>query len=180
MNRIGRVFIANQTNRLNDASESSYEQPQPQDVLHVLEDLRHLQGDYQNHEAMLAFEEQQSLVATLIEMLPPGPSYRDFISWECASLNLNPVQNDTPTSWLRALKQLLTVSPPASQSQRDLLKQEAKAGHQPIMLPSKNGPFIMNELAKYQSDRVISAYILFERVFKTEYTSFREQQSHSM
>ena len=172
LRRIFQVSKANQQADLEEGGEPDAVQPEPSDVNDVVQEARRFEG--KSGESKLAvYENRQAILALLIELLPPGDSLRDAVDAEGALLNLNPIEDSSPTSWLRVMKNLILISRPVTPEVRKELQAKIKEGKRLLMMPSGDGPFIRQTLRRYQSDRIIATYLEFENVFTPAYRAFK-------
>ena len=171
--RLFLVFAANQKAAHFSDSPDSYMQPEPDDVNAVLR----CEAD---KSAMAAFsplgqyETKQSTLMLLIDLLPPGPSFEDATDAELAYLNLNPIEQVSPESWLRAFKTLLLISRPIEPTHLRALRETAIKQGGMAMPPSPNAEFIRKKMQHYQSDPAISAYMALEDLFTPVYQTYEE------
>ena len=172
MAAIAQVFIANQQLRYGSGDNLHVIQPEPQDVSDVLSALRGM-SNAETNSALVNFENKQSILTNLIEMLPEGPSFREVVDQQMFFLNLNPVEEDNPPAWLRPFKQLIAISRHSDPSSDAVLRSEAAKGEGQIMLPSRESTYIRATLARYSGDQIISTYVAYERIVKPPYVPFR-------
>ncbi len=172
MAAIAQVFIANQQLRYGSGDNLHMIQPEPQDVSDVLSALRGM-SNAETNSALVNFENKQSILTNLIEMLPEGPSFREVVDQQMFFLNLNPVEEDNPPAWLRPFKQLIAISRHSDPSSDAVLRSEAAKGEGQIMLPSRESTYIRATLARYSGDQIISTYVAYERIVKPPYVPFR-------
>jgi hypothetical protein len=112
-----------------------------------------------------------SQINLLVIALPPGPSFKDAIDAEDALLNLSPIEQQSPLSWLRIFQNLIVISRPTTVDEVTKLRNRSDSGEYMTMLPSPNAVFIRETLRRYQSDSVISAYLAYEDIFHPIYVS---------
>lgn len=174
--RIAMIFLANGRSHSLSDSPDDYLQPAAADVNDM---LRHATSE-ETREGMSdlgRYEDTQSTLMLLIELLPPGPSFRDAIDAEAAFLSLNPIEQSSPLSWLRCFKELIAISRPVTIDEKMKVRKEIQSGHGVIMMPSPNAQFIRDTLHRYQSDPIISIYLTYEDLFHPSYVSFKESLS---
>jgi len=170
LRRIGQVFIANQKAMYQSNSKEEYLQPNSLDVQDV---LRH-ESDLAKNDSLSSvarFENQVATLNLLVIALPPGASFKDAIDAEVAFLNLNPIEQQSPLSWLRTFQGLILISRPTTVEVMAKLRNRSKNGEYMIMLPSPNALFIRETLRRYQSDPIISAYLEYEDIFHPVFVS---------
>ena len=177
LHRIFLAFAANQQAIHQSDLPEDYVQPQPEDVYKVLS--YRVDDSAQTDLSPLArYETKQSSLTLLTTLLPPGPSFEDATDSELAYLNLNPIEQDSPESWLRAFKSLLFISRIGPTRMRTPREEVAKHGGM-ILQPSPNAQFIRDTMSRYQSDPVISTYIAFENTFHPECITFTESRQRA-
>lgn len=171
--RIALVFAANRKADHASDSPDDYLQPRPEDVDAL---LRYAVDDsaLDQMSPLARFENQNANVEFLITCLPPGPSFQDAVDAELALLNVNPVEQSSPESWLRPFMTLLQISRPISSDRLQQVKGEAVKSGGMIMMPNPQSRMIRDTMRRYQSDRVVSAYLAFEDLFHPAYVTFEE------
>jgi hypothetical protein len=169
MRRIGQIWMANQK-AMYQSNSTEYLQPNPSDVQDVLKYASDLAKN-DSLSDIARFEEQSGTLQNLVIALPPGPSFKDAIDAEVALLNLNPIEQQYPLSWLRTFRELIFISRPITVDVMAELQNRSKSGEYMITLPSPDAIFIQQTLRRYQSDPVISAYLAYEDIFHPLYVS---------
>jgi hypothetical protein len=169
LRRIGQIWMANQKATY-QSNSTEYLQPNPSDVQDVLKYASDL-GKNDSLSDIARFEEQSGKLQELVIALPPGPSFKDAIDAEVALLNLNPVEQQYPLSWLRQFRELIFISRPITVDVMAELQKRSKSGEYMITLPSPDAVFIQQTLRRYQSDPIISAYLAYEDIFHPLYVS---------
>jgi hypothetical protein len=169
MRRIGQIWMANQK-AMYQSNSTEYLQPNPSDVQDVLKYASDLAKN-DSLSDIARFEEQSGTLQNLVIALPPGPSFKDAIDAEVALLNLNPIEQQYPLSWLRTFRELIFISRPITVDVMAELQNRSKSGEYMITLPSPEAIFIQQTLRRYQSDPVISAYLAYEDIFHPLYVS---------
>ncbi len=169
MHRIGQIWMANQKT-MYQSNLTEYLQPDPSDVQDVLKYASDLAKN-DSLSDIARFEEQSGTLQDLVIALPPGPSFKDAIDAEVALLNLNPIEQQYPLSWLRQFRELIFISRPITVDVMAELQKRSKSGEIMITLPSPDAVFIQQTLRRYQSDPIISAYLAYEDIFHPLYVS---------
>ena len=167
--QIGQIWMANQK-AMYQLNSTEYLQPNPSDVQDVLK----YASDLAKNDALsdiARFEEQSGTLQNLVIALPPGPSFKDAIDAEVALLNLNPIEQQRPLSWLRQFRELIFISRPVTVDAMAELQNRSKSGEFMITLPSPDAVFIQQTLRRYQSDPIICAYLAYEDIFHPLYVS---------
>ena len=175
--RIALVFMANQKATHASDAPDDYLQPRPEDVDAL---LRYAVDDsrLETLSPLARYENQGATIELLITLLPPGPSFQDAVDAEMAWLNLNPVEDISPESWLRPFKTLLQISRPIDAEHLQAVKEAAMKRGGMIMMPNPQSSMIRETMRRYRSDRIISAYLTFEETFHPAYVTFEESRRH--
>jgi hypothetical protein len=167
--QIGQIWMANQK-AMYQLNSTEYLQPNPSDVQDVLKYASDLAKN-DSLSDIARFEEQSGTLQNLVIALPPGPSFKDAIDAEVALLNLNPIEQQRPLSWLRQFRELIFISRPVTVDAMAELQNRSKSGEFMITLPSPDAVFIQQTLRRYQSDPIICAYLAYEDIFHPLYVS---------
>ncbi len=170
LRRLGRIFIANQKAMYQSNSTEEYLQPNPSDVQDVIKHESNLANNVSLSD-VVRFEQQCGTLQLLVIGLPPGPSFKDAIDAEVALLNLNPIEQEAPLSWLRYFQELIFISRPITVDVMAELQKRSRSGEIMITLPSPDATFIQQTLRRYQSDPIISAFLAYEDIFHPLYVS---------
>ncbi|MFZ0631135.1 MAG: hypothetical protein WA399_16640 [Acidobacteriaceae bacterium] len=175
--RIIMVFSANQKAVHASDDPNDYLQPSPEDVQDLLQHfLNEPEADGQS--PLAQFENRLATLEFLATVLPPGDSFADAIDAELNYLNLNPIEEISPESWLRPLKTLLQISRPIDPQRSLEVRQAALKTGGAILLPNPQALMIRETMRRYQSDRIIAAYLSFESTFHPPYVTLRESLNY--
>jgi hypothetical protein len=173
--RLFLVFVANQKQAHASGSPKDYVQPIADDVNALLR-YRPDKAGLTNSDLLTQYENKISMTELLTTLLPPGPFFQETVETELAYLNLNPIENVSPESWLRPWKELLIVSRPIDATSLQALEEANLKTGGAIMQPSPSGSMIRTVMHRYESDPVIAAYLAFEDTFRPTYVSFEESR----
>jgi hypothetical protein len=165
--RLFQLFESNQENRYDPSSDQPPLQPESSDISDILSAAKDIPQT--TDESLLSgYENRQALLMTALKILPSGPSFQDVVDAEVAFLNLNPVEESSPPAWLRALKDLVLISRRFSMQGELAIRADEQNGKRRIT-PSLDAAFIRSTLRRYQSDRIIAAYIAYEDTISPAY-----------
>lgn len=165
--RLFEMFESNQENRYESLAGFSPLQPQGSDIRDILSTVNDISQTTGQSE-LSSYENRQALLMTALKLLRSGPSFEDIVDAEVAFLSLNPVEQSSPPEWLRALKDLVLLSRPVPTAPGHAGVASDKAGDGKLN-PALDTAFIRSTLRRYQSDRIIAAYMAYEDTIRPVY-----------
>jgi hypothetical protein len=165
--RLFQLFEANQENKYDPYSDQPPLQPDSADIGDILTAAKEIPQTTDESE-LSRYENRQALLMTALKLLPSGPSFQDIVDAEVSFLNLNPIEESSPPEWLRALKDLVLMSRPVPM-RGDLASRADEQNGKRRIMPTLDAAFIRSTLRRYQSDRIIAAYIAYEDTISPPY-----------